>query len=344
MNAAGSTAAGRRRWLTVAKWTLLLLVIAAVGWRAWRLWLEGRRSGGELEWAPGWLVAAAIVYLVGWLPSVWYWRLLLADAGHPVGWLDAARAFYCGHLGKYIPGKATVLVIRAGLLRGSGVPAATAALTATWETLLLMIVGGVVGLALAPTLLDPATVELLPVPLRQLVARPVASAGLVIAVSLAGFPLLTRLVTRIAMLMAGSSTAAATVSTRRFLAGGAVFTLVWALHGLSLGLTLRGVGSTSLALADWPGWTAAAGLATAVGFVAVFAPGGIGVREGLLIESLSRSGMAEQQAVAGAFCLRGVWLAAEIVAALALYYGLPRRTSEDPPADAVDRDSRPRRS
>ena len=58
--------------------------------------------------------------------SAWFWRSLLASSGHTLGWWPLLRAYFCGHLGKYIPGKAGVLVIRAGLLKSSGVPAATA--------------------------------------------------------------------------------------------------------------------------------------------------------------------------------------------------------------------------
>ncbi len=60
----------------------------------------------------------------------------------------------------------------------------------------------------------------------------------------------------------------------------------WSLHGLSLGLVLYAVG-VPFELVQWPFWTGAAALATAIGFLAVFAPGGLGVREGLLIEFLA---------------------------------------------------------
>ena len=54
---------------------------------------------------------AGIAYAVGWLPSVWFWRSLMGSLGGRVTFADAARAYYCGHLGKYVPGKAMVLVI-----------------------------------------------------------------------------------------------------------------------------------------------------------------------------------------------------------------------------------------
>ena len=99
------------------------------------------------------------------------------------------------------------------------------------------------------------------------------------------------------------------------------FCVSWAMLGLSLGCTLRAVAPIDFDLRDWPMWTGTIALATSVGFIAVFAPGGVGVREGLLIEVLhSQQGVGERAAVAAAVVLRLVWLASELIAAGALFY------------------------
>ena len=100
----------------------------------------------------GWLVAAGVVYTLSWLPSVWFWRELMRALGGRVKFRDAARAYYCGHLGKYIPGKAMVLVIRAALVKDRGCRPLTATVTASYETLTMMGTGVALGAALAPLL------------------------------------------------------------------------------------------------------------------------------------------------------------------------------------------------
>ncbi len=72
--------------------------------------------------------------------------------GGRVKFRDAARAYYCGHLGKYIPGKAMVLVIRAALVKDRGCRPLTATVTASYETLTMMGTGVALGAALAPLL------------------------------------------------------------------------------------------------------------------------------------------------------------------------------------------------
>ena len=60
------------------------------------------------------------------------------------------------------------------------------------------------------------------------------------------------------------------------------------------------------------------------GFLALFAPGGVGVREGVLIEVLQvQPAIDARHAVAAAFLLRLVGLVSEVVVAAVLYYGLP---------------------
>ncbi|MEZ6046842.1 MAG: hypothetical protein R3C11_14940 [Planctomycetaceae bacterium] len=65
----------------------------------------------------------------------------MRSCGADVPWGAAIRAHYCGHLGKYVPGKALVLVIRTALVKNAGCPPALAALTATCETLMMMGTG-----------------------------------------------------------------------------------------------------------------------------------------------------------------------------------------------------------
>jgi uncharacterized membrane protein YbhN (UPF0104 family) len=57
------------------------------------------------------------------------------------------------------------------------------------------------------------------------------------------------------------------------------------------------------------------------GFLVILAPGGLGVREGLLLELLERQ-LGPREAVLVTVLWRGVALAGEIVAAGALYYGI----------------------
>jgi uncharacterized membrane protein YbhN (UPF0104 family) len=112
-----------------------------------------------------------------------------------------------------------------------------------------------------------------------------------------------------------------------------VFSAAWVVHGLSLWAVLKGVGANA-ALSLLPTWTACIALPMTAGFIALFAPGGVGVREGVLIEVLkAQPGIDPRQAVAAACALRLVGLLTEVVLAVVLYFGLaPPREREAPPS------------
>ena len=73
-------------------------------------------------------------------------------------------------------------------------------------------------------------------------------------------------------------------------------------------------------------WAGDVSSATFLGFLAMFAPGGLGVREAALLELLqSQPGISHTQAVAATALLRAAWLTAEIFAVAVLTWGFGRR-------------------
>ena len=314
-----STAVFFRRLWPVLKWLLFALVLAFVGRRAWELWREGSVGSVTIHWP--WLLASGGLYLLGWIPSVFFWRRLIHGLGGSSSRLDVAHAFFAGHLGKYVPGKASVLLIRAGLLQDRGCRPAVAALTSTYETLACMGVGAAVGLTLAPVVWPRSVIVGLPKIIRPAFEHPLVFGLTIVGVCVALVPIVAGGLGLIARKLTpptreGETDAPPFRVGRWFLLGWCfVFVTTWLLHGLSLGCTLRAVGVVT-SWSDWLTWTGDVSSAAFLGFVAIFAPGGLGVREGVLIGLLKEQpGISQSQAVAAAVLLRGVWLVAEIVAA-----------------------------
>lgn len=314
----------RRRWLQWLKWSLCAVVLIFVFRRAQDMWSDA--DFDQLALRPGRLVLAGGVYILGWLPSVWFWRRLLIAHGQNASWRATMCGYYCGHLGKYIPGKASVLLIRGGLLQPYGVRFSAAALTAAYETLALMGTGLALGTALLPWLVARRRLDELVPLLSPLWQRPVLLSVLLAAIACGAAPLIARILNRVARSMSrgiGEGQPWQRVSSPLLLQGIGVLCLSWWMHGLSLGLTISGVADGTWDWAEWPRWTGAVSLATSVGFLALFAPGGVGVREGILMELLSFSAdVSTQVAVTAAVVLRFVWLLAELSVGGGLYLSL----------------------
>ena len=327
----------KRILFMLLKWGLCAVVIWFVATAGWKMWKQGTAEGNRLTLHWGWLFLAGAIYTVGWLPSVWFWRKMMQQLGGNAGWLDTARAYYCGHLGKYVPGKAMVLVIRGSMLKERGCRFRAAALTAAYETLITMGAGLAVAVALSPWLLSPQSVEKLPESLRHFIQTEFIEKFIqsqwgpptvVILGCIAILPLLSKLFSKVARKMAPHEEGALEteidfrISPKLIGIGLLVSVIAWSLHGLSLGLVLKGVSVDHFDLSQILIWMGAVSLATSMGFIALFVPSGAGVREGILMAVLTcQPGIEPHQAVMAALLLRMVWLVTELVVAGVLYFG-----------------------
>jgi uncharacterized membrane protein YbhN (UPF0104 family) len=257
---------------------------------------------------PLWLLAAGALYLLGLLPSAAFWYGTLRRLGQTPGWWQALRAYYVGHLGKYVPGKAMVIVLRTGLVRGPGVSTSVAVVSVFCETLTSMAVGAFLAAALLAACFR-----------EQRFFLWVALGLMAVAVTPTLPPVFRRLA---ALAGVGRRDPDAfdklrQITFRWLLEGWLAIALGWAAIGLSLWATLRGLDITTSdgrlpeAWAHLPLWTAAVSLATVAGFLSLI-PGGAGVREAVLIGLMRQTGFAAADALLAAAMLRIVWLAAEL--------------------------------
>ena len=304
---------------SILKCVMFVAVVAFVVRHGYRLWTQVEGRAPTLNW--WWLALAGGTAVAAWLPSAWYWRKLLSTLGPAPPWPQLLRAYYCGHLGKYLPGKAAVIVIRAALLKQSGISASSAAVTVTVESAAYMWTGAMLAILLSP-LIAPHW----PGMPGSSAAQPVLRAVLfvvVLAGGVAGLAVLVRSYERVARLVKTKNEASESQRgfLRTSLGGALAFLAAWWIQGLVLGFTILGIAPEKASPGDWPFWTASAAVALVGGFIAVFTPGGLGVREGLLMELLAGP-LGPRDAVVVAVVLRGVALAGEILTAAALYYGV----------------------
>jgi uncharacterized membrane protein YbhN (UPF0104 family) len=316
----------RKKWLLL---TAKLLAAAIVIWAVHRTLYTAWQQAGQYDWQlePLWLVVAGGLYLGGLSLAGLFWHHVLRTLGQDARWGESLRAYLIGHLGKYAPGKAMVIVLRAGLIRSERVNTGVAAVSVFFETMTMMGAGAFWGAAVLAAGFRGE-------------GHFFASAVLVMVLStLSVLPPVFRRLAR--LLGVGKSDPAVADKLRRLgygtlVRGWATMTVSWCLLGLSLWATLRAMGLEGIdPVGQLPRYTACVSLAVVAGFVLVVLPGGLGVREAALIQLLvpylkdvlpaspDRIGQASLVAVAAAALLRLIWLLSEIAAA-ALCYAIHR--------------------
>ncbi|MEO8494322.1 MAG: lysylphosphatidylglycerol synthase transmembrane domain-containing protein, partial [Planctomycetota bacterium] len=291
-----------------------------VAWGVWRTALKARgefaREGiawGELRW--DWLASAMFLYLVGTFPSCVFWWQTLRAMGQRPAFGETLRAYYIGHLGKYVPGKALVVVLRTGLIRGERVDTTVAAASVFVETLTLMAVGAVVAAGIFATLIETQPGFIL---LALFLA---ACAGI------PTYPPLFRRVVRFLQVHRANpdiDKAIDGLTAKLMGLGWLLISLGWLFLGLSLWATAQAIpGVVTLpTLNDLPLLTAAVALAMVAGFLSLL-PGGIGVRE-LIVIPLLEPQFGPVVAIISAVLLRINWMVAELLFAGILYFAVRR--------------------
>src|SRR4051812_12120381 len=124
-----------RMWL-IRGWkpALALLILALVSRHFIRILSRPELDPYPFALRIQYLVPAAILYLAAHICWAWFWVRLLHSQGVRVSFAVGLRAYFVSQFGKYIPGKAWVILIRVGLLRGTpgGTPLVVG-VTATYE-------------------------------------------------------------------------------------------------------------------------------------------------------------------------------------------------------------------
>jgi uncharacterized membrane protein YbhN (UPF0104 family) len=303
-----------RRWLWAIQAAVAVVVVVLVYRSLQRNWAEFRSLEVHLALRPGWLALSLVAVFVTYAFYIEAWRSLLAGWDQHIAFRPAARAWCLANLGRYVPGKVwsvtglVVLSQRAGV-RGSAAAASAVAFQA-------LVLG--TGVAVVAGATPQATSAL-----RLAIGFVVAAGSLTVLVWEPTARWLGRIMSTTNPLSPLPLSAVG--------AGGVLMLLGWLTYGLSFWLFIRGLlPDPHLSLATASGVFT---LSYILGTLALFAPGGIGVRELVLISLLTPflgSGGAVATSV-GSRVLLTVGEAAAALIAVALARTSPSETPSESP-------------
>jgi hypothetical protein len=258
------------RGIRLLQWVLGLAIVVFAARSLVRNWDQLRAQPLEWDVEPGWILLSALVVWLMYALLIAAWRRMLSGWGRGLDIWSAARIWTVSSLGKYLPGKVwavagmAVMAQRAGIGAGPatgsavilqvlaiGTGAAAVALTG-WEALGAVYPGAGLGLVV-------------------LLAAAVAGIGALF------WPALIDRMLRVAAPDAGP----VRPPVGAVVFGIAANTVAWIGYGVALWLLARGL-LPKAGLGLLPAITVFTASYLA-GFLALFAPGGIGVREGLFI-------------------------------------------------------------
>jgi glycosyltransferase 2 family protein len=260
------------------------------------------------------LFVGALLYTAAMSCFAAYWRQTALGMGGRPGNLEVQRAYFASQLGKYIPGKAWVILIRCALLDNQTTTTSVIIASTFYETLAMMAAGSVLALA---ALLAAGNAR--PV---MIVLAAGLTAGLLFAVLPPVFGRLTTWTARSFHIPIATITYATWFQAFRYCIPG------WMAAGLSL---LALAGSLGISMFSFAGFLLACGsiaLAIVGGFAVLIVPAGLGVREWVMMQTLGPT-IGISNAALIAILARITHISVELFAAGCLYLLGKRKNQND---------------
>lgn len=266
---------------------LVMLVMALIGRAVVRDWHVVRDYDWRVD--PVGLACAVAVFSAAYAFLAWTWGRVLEAVGCQVGFREAWRIYFIGNLGRYVPGKIWTIAGVAWMAGKTGIPplvAGTAAVCAQAYAVVSSFVFFLLFLILRDVGLDRGQVGA------------IVLAGLAVCALFMSPRLLGRVVDMVTRIT-GRGAVTIPLATTDALRLTGLYILSWLLFGLGFTCFVHAVTG-----GDGGGFllmTGSYAVAYVVGFLALFAPGGIGVREGvlaLLLADVLPGGVAAVVAVA----------------------------------------------
>lgn len=218
------------------------------------------------------LVVALLAIALGLMAAMMSWRAVLTGLGSRLPVLAAARVYFLGQLGKYVPGSVWPIVAQAELSKEYGVPRARAGLAAMVQ----MLVGLVVGVAIASLALATSS----PDAFRAYWWIMIAAVAGVVALAPPVFNRVVALALRITRRPPAEPVAGRAVVVSALWCVG-----MWSAFGTHMWVLMEAIGADAsrMFLLATGGYA----LAWVVGFLIVVLPAGAGAREAALVLALS---------------------------------------------------------
>lgn len=291
------TSAPRKVIWRVVQLVFLLVALAYTAVQLRNNWNEVKTSAADLHPNWLWIVASSAVVVATYAFLIQSWRTLIAGEGSSLRFLVAARIWLIANLGRYIPGKVWSIAALNALAAREGVPGTAAAGAAVLGTLINIGAGfGVVALSGSRLLTE------LPSSLR--VGSIIGSACFVLGVI--ALPWILPPAAEWAAKRFGKSVPPVRIPASNLFVAVTINVLSWFSYGLAFKLFTNAVmPGVSGSVAQFTGvWTASYTL----GYLAFFAPGGIGVREAVMTAAMFGLGMASKTDAALIAVTSRLWL------------------------------------
>lgn len=315
--------AARRSLGVAAQLALLGALLWYAGRPLLRDWaqVEGRLASLSPRW--GTVLLSGLVVLLSYLLLVETWRRVMSAWGTRLSFGTTARIWFISALGRYVPGKVWQIGAMTVLAQQAGVSPVVATGSSVVVNLVNVLAAFVVVLATGARAVD--------------VPGSGWAAMLLLAGALASAPWLLPWLAGFAERVTGRPIEMRRVPARSLVIAAAGCILAWMLYGVAFWLLARAVLPVPPGAGDLGGYVAVYTASYIIGYLVLFAPGGIVARESTMTVAFTRLGLAGGADALLLAVASRLWLTVlEIVPSLLFLLARPPRFAARSPSPSDD--------
>ncbi len=249
-----------------------------------------RLAALSIDWV--WIGLATVIVLLTYVLLIDTWRRLVAGWGGYLPFGTASRIWFISNLGKYLPGKVWSIAAMSVMAREQAVSPVAAAGSSILIQLITISTGIALALFMGVRAIDQPVIAI--------------AVGLILAAAIASLPFTLPRLAALSSALTGRTIEVPRVAVGTLLLTVARSLLSWLAYGVAFQFFVRAVlGSAAGATTSYIAVYAASYI---LGFLALFAPGGVIVRESALVAGMVRLGLAGQADAFAVAVASRLWL------------------------------------
>ena len=257
------------------QWVIVLTIFVVLGKMVWENWDQVKETSFSLRFFP--LLLSTLIFVLSYFIQIWAWYLITLKLGVAIPFGETTASWFFSQLGKYLPGKVWLFLSRLYLYDSRGKSKKTITVALYFEVVTLLMAAGLISWV------------------SLLFLKGVRSSYFGISAFRLTFifipvlfflhpKVLQRLFNRILTFLKREPISLS-ISYSDLLWVLGISVLSWVVGGIGFYFFVDSV--FPLPSGHVPYLTGALAISSTLGLVALFAPGGLGVREGVLVYLLS---------------------------------------------------------
>jgi len=131
---------GRFNYKLVLRWVIIVAIFAFLGKMLWENWAQLKEVPFALKFFP--FLLSTAIFVLSYFIQIWAWYLITSKLGIAVSFSETLRSWFSSQLGKYLPGKVWLFLGRYYFYESKGKSRRGISIALYLETVTLMMAAG----------------------------------------------------------------------------------------------------------------------------------------------------------------------------------------------------------